>query len=105
MCIEPRLTSLRSALLLIAMSGELRAAIVEHRDVPLRHARPERDDVAVDPELGADRLTRIDGRREASFHALEARGIVTAAGLQNGVTRDPERRAAVQDRRLEAAAL
>ena len=70
---------------------DLRAPVVEHRHAARGHGRAERYDVAVAPHLGADRFAGIHRRREAAFHAFEARRVVAAAGLEQRVRGDAER--------------
>src|SRR5258708_31893228 len=85
----------RDAVMLLA---DLGTAVVQHHDITLDHACAEADDRAVAPHLGADRLARIDRRGKSYRHRLEAAGIVTAHGLENGVPRHAESRKPVQDR-------
>src|SRR5512146_2050369 len=79
-------------------------AVIHDRHAACRYRRTECDVIRVPPYLGAYRLTGVHRRRKTAFHAHEAARIVIAAGFQDGVARDAERAATMQDWHLESCA-
>ena len=76
--------------------------MVEGGDVSAGRHGAERDDGAVAPHLGADRLSGKDRAGKPHLDRPEPFGFQVAVGSEKHPDRDPERAKAVKDRPVES---